>query len=150
MFYSSIGITLGDLVSGLLSQWWKSRKKPIFLFVGCGFALILWLHSGVVTSAHTYYWVLGGLGFFVGFWVCGLAIASEQFGTNLRSTVTTSVPNLVRATAIPINWAFIGWKADLGTANTALLIAIIGFGVSILGLALLRETFGRDLEFVER
>lgn len=146
---ASIGITLGDLFSGLLSQWLRSRKKPMVIFVLGGFALILLLHNGFVRTPEEFYLMYGLLGFSVGFWICGLAIAAEQFGTNIRATVSTIIPNLVRASVIPLTWGFIELKPALGTADAVFVLAAVGYALCIAGLLFLRETFGRDLNFVE-
>lgn len=81
--------------------------------------MILGMHGGLVASAANFYAILGGLGFFVGFWICAIASAAEQFGTNLRATVTTAVPNLVRATVIPINLGFVALQPALGVASVS-------------------------------
>jgi MFS family permease len=149
LFYASIGITVGDLVSGLLSQHLRSRKAPMAIFMVLGFALILGMHGGLVSSATSFYAILGGLGFFVGYWICALASAAEQFGTNLRATVTTSVPNLVRATVIPINLGFVALQPALGVTSSALVVACIGYGIALFALWKLKESFSRDLDFHE-
>ncbi len=149
LLWASIGITAGDLISGLLSQWMQSRKKPIGFSVLGGIALLLILHGGYVTTPEEFYLVYGLLGFSVGFWICGLAVAAEQFGTNIRATVSTTVPNLVRASVIPLTLGFVALKPDLGVGPAVLTLAMIGYAVCLLGLLSLEETFGRDLNFVE-
>jgi len=146
---ASIGITIGDCFSGLLSQWLRSRKKPIIFFMIGGMALLMLLHSGLVTTPSEFYLIYTLLGFSVGFWICGLTIAAEQFGTNIRATVSTIVPNLVRAAVIPLTWGFIELKPVYGTATAVFMLACIGYALSAAGLIFLRETFDRDLDFVE-
>jgi len=65
LLWASIGITAGDLISGLLSQWMKSRKKPIGLFVLAGIVLLVLLHGGYVTTPTEFYITYGLLGFSV-------------------------------------------------------------------------------------
>lgn len=149
LLWASIGITAGDLISGLLSQWLQSRKKPITWFVGGGVVLLLILHSGAVRTPEEFYLLYGLLGFSVGFWICGLATAAEQFGTNIRATVTTTIPNLVRAVVIPLTGGFLVMKPLVGVAPAVFILALIGYALCLLGLFLLDETFGRDLNFVE-
>lgn len=149
LLWASIGITLGDLLSGLASQWLGSRKKPIALFMVLGLGFIALLHSGFVTTPTHFYAVYGLLGFSVGFWICALAVSAEQFGTNIRATVATTVPNLVRATAIPLTAGFVALRPELGSANAVLLLALCGYAVAAIGLWCLEETFGRDLDFIE-
>ena len=149
LLWASIGITAGDLISGLLSQWLQSRKKPITWFVGGGVVLLLILHSGAVRTPEEFYLLYGLLGFSVGFWICGLATAAEQFGTNIRATVTTTIPNLVRAVVIPLTGGFLVMKPLVGVAPAVFILALIGYALCLLGLFLLDESFGRDLNFVE-
>lgn len=149
LLWASIGITAGDLISGLLSQWLQSRKKPITWFVGGGVVLLLILHSGAVRTPEEFYLLYSLLGFSVGFWICGLATAAEQFGTNIRATVTTTIPNLVRAVVIPLTGGFLVMKPLVGVAPAVFILALIGYALCLLGLFLLDETFGRDLNFVE-
>jgi hypothetical protein len=149
LLWASIGITVGDLISGLLSQWLRSRKKPIAYFMILGLLLLAILHSGAITTPTQFYTLYGLLGFSVGFWICGLAVSAEQFGTNIRATVATTVPNLVRATAIPLTAGFVALRPLIGAAEAALILAISGFACSAIALRYLAETFGRDLDFVE-
>ena len=150
LLYASVGITIGDLVSGLMSQRLKSRKIPIFVFLSAGLVLSLILGSGVVTSASAFYAIIGAMGFFVGYWICLIATTAEQFGTNLRATVTTSVPNLVRATVIPISASFVALKETQSASNAALYIALVAYVLAFWGLWKIRESFARDLNFVEK
>lgn len=149
LLWASIGITAGDFLSGLLSQWMRSRKKPIAFFVLAGVLLLTLLHGGYVKTPDEFYLVYGLLGFSVGFWVCGLATAAEQFGTNIRATVATTVPNLVRAVVIPLTWGFVTLKPEFGVGASVFALAMTGYALCLLGLLLLKETFGRDLNFVE-
>jgi len=150
LLYASIGITIGDLISGLLSQKLRSRKLPILIFLCVGLILCLILASGAITTASSFYMILGAMGFFVGYWICLIATTAEQFGTNLRATVTTSVPNLVRATVIPISAAFVALKETHSASNAALYIALVAYLLAFWGLWRIRESFARDLNFVEK
>jgi len=149
LLWASVGITAGDLISGLLSQRLRSRKKPMAIFMAAAFLCLIALHSGMRHSPATFYGLLGLTGFFTGYWICALTTAAEQFGTNLRATVTTVTPNLVRASIIPITWGFIQLRGTLGTAEAALAVAAIGFALAAAGLLTISESFSRDLDFVE-
>jgi MFS family permease len=143
-----LGITLGDFASGMLSQLWGSRKKAIALFCAGGAAVtscLPLLHGG---TPALFYAFCTALGFCLGFWVLMLTVAAEQFGTNLRATVATSVPNFVRATGILCTSSFAALR-PLGTVESALIVGAGSFAVAALALAVLRETFGRDLDFIE-
>jgi len=95
--WSYIGLAVGDLSSGLLSQWMKSRKKVVLLYILLTVVFVLiYLNSGSISRSHFYFnCFLLGIG--VGYWALFVTIAAEQFGTNLRSTVATTVPNFIRA-----------------------------------------------------
>ncbi len=107
VMYCYIGLVFGDMLSGTLSQYWKSRKKTLYYFLLATLVTIsiyLFLNSfGVVY----FYGVCIAIGISVGYWVIFVTNASEQFGTNLRSTVATSVPNLIRGSVIPLTSLFL-------------------------------------------
>jgi MFS family permease len=143
-----LGITLGDFASGLLSQRWQSRKKAIALFVAGGALTTACLPLLYGASPNAYYLFCFVLGFFLGYWVLMLTAAAEQFGTNLRATVATSVPNFVRATGLLCTSSFVALK-PYGVVQGALIVGAASFIIAAIALWALRETFGRDLDFVE-
>jgi hypothetical protein len=89
------------------------------------------------------------MGCAVGYWATFVTIASEQFGTNIRSTVTTTVPNFVRGSLIPINMAFAALKGSHGMINAGYIMMAILTIVALFSLSQLKETFGKDLNYVE-
>ena len=89
------------------------------------------------------------MGFGGGFWPIFITIAAEQFGTNIRSTVATTVPNFVRALLMPINFGFIAFKNSYGMINSAYIMMAILNVVALISLSQLKETFGKDLNYVE-
>lgn len=153
VFYAYLGLTLGDLFSGILSQVLKSRKKSLFLFltimtVSC--ALFLYrLHS--FSSPESLYTLLIPIGFGAGYWAVFITTASEQFGTNLRATVTTSVPNFVRGSAVPMIWAFKTLIPALGGSyiNATIAVGVVVMSLAFASVALMKESFHTDLDFVE-
>jgi MFS family permease len=149
VLYSYIGTSLGDFACGLLSQYLRSRKRALGLCLIAVLAGILtYLHVAHVTTS-TFYLVCFFVGATTGYWAVLITSAAEHFGTNLRATVTTSVPNLVRAGVIPMALLFQWLHPRLGLVRAA---TIIGLGVVIiafLALAGLRETYTRDLGFLE-
>ena len=106
IMYSYIGLSIGDLASGWLSQVWRSRRKVVFTYLifTCILTVIYLYARGISVTA--FYFLSFGLGFATGFWALFVSIASEQFGTNIRATVTTTVPNFVRGAVIPITLSF--------------------------------------------
>lgn len=149
ILFNYIGFTIGDLGSGLLSQRLQSRKKVIALFLVLSAVLMFSLFRLNGASPAVFYLFCSLIGFSVGYWVLFATLTSESFGTNLRSTVGTSVPQVLRATVIPMVWAFTSLKPTLGTLATVGWIGTACFvlaGLSWLGL---RETFKLHLDYLE-
>lgn len=150
IFYSYIGLVFGDLTSGLLSQLLKSRRKSIGFFIFVSAAVSTLILTSSSPSLGTFYTWVGVLGFGVGYWAVFVTTAAEQFGTNLRATVATTVPNFVRGSVIPATFFFDYWKESLGVLNSALAVGAICFAISILALLTLKESYGKELNFLEQ
>jgi len=78
-----------------------------------------------------------------------ITVASEQFGTNLRATATTTVPNFVRGAVVPLTSIFQALTPSLGLIGAGLLVGVVTIALAAASIAMLDETFGRDLDFVE-
>ncbi|MBP6825575.1 MAG: MFS transporter [Saprospiraceae bacterium] len=146
------GLILGDLVSGLLSQYLRSRVKVMALFLALDVLAVLTYLSLPFSSPAMFYLSHFILGFSVGFWVIFVTIGAEQFGTNLRSTVATSVPNFARGMQVPINESFKYLKgaAVTGSVITAgYIVGAVCLGVAFLALYGMKDTFDRDMDYVE-
>jgi putative MFS transporter len=147
--YCYIGLTFGDLVSGFLSQKFKSRKKIIALFLMLmGLAIISYFTTSK-SSLVSFYINCGLLGFTVGYWAVLVTVASENFGTNLRATVTTSVPNFIRGSVVPLIIVFNSTKNVYGIQNSALGIGLLTLLIAFLSLNNLSETYGKELDYME-
>ena len=149
VMYSYLGLTAGDLASGLLSQWIKSRKKIVLLFILLTVAFVLLYLYSPLTSSTFFYWCCFSLGFGIGYWALFVTIAAEQFGTNLRSTVATTVPNFIRGTVVPITFAFEFLRLQVGIISSALIVGLVTIVIALWALRSLPETFGNDLNFIE-
>lgn len=149
IMYCYIGIALGDIVAGLMSQVWKSRKKVMFVFLLLtGVSILVFLNAEGM-NAQQFIWLTLFLGFASGYWATFVTIASEQFGTNLRATVTTTVPNFVRGSLVLATFSFTALKASMGIINSAMLVGFISIIIALIALSQLKETFGKDLDYVE-
>ncbi|MES2760558.1 MAG: MFS transporter [Bacteroidota bacterium] len=145
------GITIGDIASGLISQWLKSRKKALGLFLSLSVVgvVLYFLYGG--TSIPVFYGIVVFIGFATGYWAVFISTASELFGTNIRATATTTAPNFVRGSTILIslllNFIISAFAVDklLATQITGAII----FGIGFIALYFLEETFGKDLNYVE-
>jgi MFS family permease len=147
-----IGLIVGDLVSGLLSQFLRSRVKVMALFLVLDVLAVLAYLALPFGTPAMFYLSHFVLGFSVGFWVIFVTIGAEQFGTNLRSTVATSVPNFARGMQVPINESFKYLKSAAVTGSVISAGYIVGavcLGVAFLALWGMKETFDRDLDYVE-
>lgn len=144
-----IGITAGDIASGVLSQYLKSRKRALTIFLvaqaGCLLGLLN-LHGG--NEAFFSAWFLP-LGFFGGLWAVLITTASEQFGTNIRATVTSTVPNFIRGCTVPLGYAFLACKQSLDIQSAVYIISTATIILALLGLRAIRESFGIPLNYIE-
>lgn len=140
----------GNIVSGLLSQYLKSRKKAIafFIFLSLFFTLVYLLVP--FKSTTLFYWVCIGLGFANGYWPLFVTVAAELFGTNLRATVATTVPNFVRAAVIPIAALFLQARQHFGIIYGALAVGVLMVIIALAALYSLQETFHKDLNYDEQ
>jgi MFS family permease len=144
------GQVLGDISSGYLSQVLQSRKKGMLIFLLGSFALMLVYLLTPTHSLTTFYIICACLGFFNGYWALFVTIAAELFGTNLRATVATTVPNFVRASVIPISAIFLYGKNNYGITTGAIITASLVIVISLLALWRLEETFKKDLDYWEK
>jgi putative MFS transporter len=144
-FYS-LGEAIGEAVCGAMSQVLRSRKKVILVCQFCAAALTIAI---IGRDTETYTILCLPLGFFVGYWAIAITATAEQFGTNVRSTVTTLVPNLMRACQIPLNMGFAAIAHASNPITSVIVLASISFVVAIACTATMDETFGKDLDFLE-
>jgi putative MFS transporter len=146
---SYTGICVGDLISGVLSQLLRTRKTVVFLFLLMTLGCCDFLFFLQRPSPHAVYGVLFFMGVSVGYWAVFVTVAAEHFGTNLRATVATTVPNFSRGAVIPVTMLFNALKPHWGTLHSGLAVGWISLALAFLGLFGLRETFHDDLDYVE-
>jgi MFS family permease len=145
-----VALSLGDVLGGLVSQWLKSRKKSIYIFLFAHLLMLVLFFTVAKTSVQLYYAIFAGLGLTVGFVIQLFTLAAENFGTNIRTLVTSSGLNLVRGWVIPLGALFAWMNGPLHIIEwkSAAIIAFSVALVSLLALTQLDETFHNDLEFV--
>lgn len=144
-----LGLSVGDLGSGVLSQWFGSRRKIVLLSVVSSIPVIavyLTHTGGTQLFYHTLFFALGICN---GYWAVMITIAAEQFGTNLRATAATTVPNFVRASVIPLTLSVQYLKGMIGLLGAVAVVASATIVIALTALSILRETHGRDLNFIE-
>jgi MFS family permease len=143
------GQVLGDITSGFLSQYLKSRKKVILIFITMSFFFVMLYLLFPTRGLVLFYILCWCLGVCNGYWTLFVTVGAELFGTNLRATVATSVPNFVRGATIPMTMLFVIGKNNYGVAYGALIVAVIAYGIALLALRSLEETFSKDLDYTE-
>lgn len=149
IMWTYIFTSIGDFSSGFISHAFRSRKKTILvmlLFTIVGVALLLF--SGNKTE-NMYYFYCSWIGLGCGFWAMFVTVSAEQFGTNMRSTATTSVPNMVRGTVPIMLVGFDYLKITQTIINSAAIIGLIAFGLAIYATLTIAETHDTDLNYVE-
>ncbi len=143
------GLTLGDFTSGIMSQLLKSRKKALLFFHLFSAATIVWYLASGDISQQFFYLKIFLIGFGVGYWAVFVTIASENFGTNLRATVTTTVPNFARGALVLITPFFMAMKESFGQIQGAFIVGGICVFIALAVLYYLPETYGKDLNYLE-
>jgi MFS transporter, putative metabolite:H+ symporter len=149
IIYFFLALAFGDVLGGLLSQWLKSRKKSIYIFLFFNLLMLVLYFTIARISPQIYYLVFAGLGLSVGFAIQLFTLAAENYGTNIRTLVTSSGMNLVRAWVIPCTLLY-GWLNNSMGMIKWQSAAVVGFAatiIAILALTQLNETFDNDLEF---
>jgi len=149
IMFCYIGLAIGDLASGFISQFLSSRKKAVsLLLVLTLICSIYYLYAGM-NSAQELYTVCVFAGFSVGYWAMFVTIGAEQFGTNLRATAATTVPNMVRGTVIGMTSLYSGLKPSLDVFNAAAIVGIICFVLAFYSILTIPETHNKDLDYLE-
>ncbi len=156
VMYTYIGLSIGDMLAGLFAQLTRSRKLTMLVFqVMSVISVVYYLNQHGITRSQFIGTCLF-IGVFIGYWATFCTIASEQFGTNIRATVTTTVPNFVRGALIPITLGyefFVHYFKQQGYTNSIIISAYVMMGlvtiIALIALSQLKESFGKDLNYIE-
>ena len=151
IMYAYLGLSVGDLISGLLSQLFKSRKKIVVGYLIVLSLLVLLFLFPINLSLSWFYYMCFFLGTATGYWALFVTIAAEQFGTNLRSTVTNTVPNFVRGGVVLITllYKFLEPFFSNGKVISSLLVGAICIVLALISVLTIKETFNKDLNYIE-
>lgn len=149
ILFTYIGVVVGDLISGPFSHYLHSRRKAIGLMSVMTVLFVLVYLFGGLRSAGAFYGVCLGMGFSIGYIALFLTVTAENFGTNLRATATTSVANNVRATTLLSIPAFQALKVSVGVIGAGAIVGAVCFAIGFWALAVIEETYGKELEFTE-
>jgi len=152
IFWCYFGITLGDFTSGAVSQWMRSRTRALRIFILATAGMVaVYLFALQGASPTTFYTVCFLIGYASGFWALFVTVAAEQFGTNLRSTVATTIPNFARGATVIIVPVFQTLKTQpgLGMVGGAAIIGVVTLGLAFFSASTLPDTYAKDLDYVE-
>jgi len=143
------GLSVGDFLSGFLSHYLKSRKKAVFgMMIFTLIVTTIFLFVPLRTS-FVFYTAILLLGLGIGYWAMFVTIGAEQFGTNLRATAATTIPNMVRGTVVLMTMAFVYLKQHIDVIPSAIWIGIVCFAISIYSILSIPETHDTDMDFLE-
>ena len=152
IMFAYAAIAIGDMFVGLVSQYFKSRKKALLLYYClCIVALILFFSSYNSTDQSMYF-ICAFLGFSTGFWAIFITMGAEQFGTNLRATAATTIPNMVRGALPLINLMFLdlfqkSWGFTI--IKSGIITGVVVMSITLVAFYFTEETFHKDLNYVE-
>lgn len=144
-----LGLVFGDFASGYLSQRFKSRRYIVVAFLILTAVFIGAYLLGSAFSLDAFYTLCVALGFASGYWAVFVTIAAEQFGTNIRATVTTTVPNFVRGAVVPLTISFSYLKDGIGLVPGAMVLGVISLALAVVSILSLEETYAKDLDYTE-
>lgn len=153
IMYAYVGIATGDILIGFVSQYFKSRKKALYLFYLFSALSVTAYFSPLNNNDSFMYVICGLLGFSTGFWAIFVTMGAEQFGTNLRATAATTIPNMVRGALPIINIMFKdtfqdSWK--WGLVQSGIVTGIIVILIGLVSVYFTEETFHKDLDYIEK
>ena len=153
IMFAYVGFAFGDILIGLLSQYLQSRKKALFSFYSLTIIGLFIFFSPIITTDNTMYFICGYLGFATGFWAIFVTMGAEQFGTNLRATAATTIPNMVRGALPLINLLFLdvfqkSWGYSL--TKSGIITGVLVMSITLIAAYFTEETFHKDLNYVEQ
>ena len=149
IMFHYIGAAIGSILIGYTSQKLQSRKKALIIFIVCmGILCAYYLTSSGLTP-NGFYLLIFILGIAMGYWALFVTVASEQFGTNIRSTVTNTVPNFVRGTTVVMTLWWNYMSTGMGIIHSAMIVGAVVIPLAIIAVLYLKESHGKDLDYLE-
>jgi putative MFS transporter len=143
------GAAIGSIITGYLSQKLRSRKKALAIAISVLGFLCVWYFAAFETSPTTFYFITFALGLAMGYWAIFVTVASEQFGTNIRSTVTTTVPNFVRGATVLMTMWWVSMSTNMGIWEAAIVVGAVVIPLSLVAIFFLEESHGKNLDYIE-
>jgi MFS family permease len=149
VMFAYAAISIGDILAGFVSQWMKSRKKALYVYYAITALSIVWFFNLRGSDVSTLYIVCALMGFGTGFWAIFVTMAAEQFGTNIRATVATTVPNMVRGSLVLVSLLFTQLQRSVDYVKAGWITGIVVMIIGIVSVVLAEETFHKDLNYLE-
>jgi len=149
VMFAYAAISIGDILAGFVSQWLKSRKNALYVFYAITAVSIVWFFNLQGSNVTTLYIVSALLGFGTGFWAIFVTMAAEQFGTNIRATVATTVPNMVRGSLTLVSLLFTQLQTRFDYVKAGWITGVVVMVVGIVSVMLAEETYHKDLNYLE-
>jgi MFS transporter, putative metabolite:H+ symporter len=149
VMYHYIGAAIGSIATGALGQKLKSRKKALVISLLAMGSMVACFFSIAEKTDTMFYFIIFLMGITMGYWALFVSVSSEQFGTNIRSTVTTTVPNFVRGTMVLLTtwWTYL--SAGTSIIEAAIIIGAVVIPLGIVAVFFLEESYGKDLDYME-
>ena len=152
IMFAYAAIAIGDIAVGFICQYFKSRKKGLFLYYMLCIASLFVFFSSANDSDARMYAICALLGFSTGFWAIFITMGAEQFGTNLRATAATTIPNMVRGALPLINMMFLDlFQKKMGHTLiwSGIVTGIIVMAITLVAFYFTEETYHKDLDYLE-
>ncbi len=149
VMFAYAAISIGDVLAGFVSQWMKSRKKALYVYYAITALSIVWFFNLRGSDVSALYIVSALMGFGTGFWAIFVTMAAEQFGTNIRATVATTVPNMVRGSLTLVSLLFTQLQRSVDYVKAGWITGIVVMIIGIVSVVLADETFHKDLNYLE-
>jgi putative MFS transporter len=149
IMFHYMGAAIGSIITGYLSQKLKSRKKALAIAISVLGLLSVWYFTAFETSPTTFYFITFALGLAMGYWAIFVTVASEQFGTNIRSTVTTTVPNFVRGATVLMTMWWVSMSTSMGIWESAIIVGAVVIPLALVAIFFLEESHDKNLDYIE-
>jgi len=150
VMYHYIGASIGAFATGILSQYLKSRKRALLISLYTLALTMIWYFFANGVSDTLFYFILFLIGIPNGYWSVFVTTASEQFGTNMRATTTTTIPNFVRGATVAVTSGFQYLKSGaIGVVAAGAIVAIIVMILAIYSSYNIDESYHKDLDYLE-
>ena len=155
IMFAYAGLSVGGIAIGMVSQYFQSRKIALLIFYSLLIISLILFFSKYNNTDTSMYVICALLGFSTGLWAIFITIGAEQFGTNLRATAATTIPNMVRGALPLIAWLFLSLYNNLKVnqlsplSKSGIITGVIVISITLIALFFTEETFHRDLDYLE-